>query len=421
MGTGEIQAVVMAAGKGSRMLDITGGGVKCLIPLGGYPLLYYPLKMLERSGFRNVIVTVPDSARSEVCKFAEKYKLSLKLDVVGVPMAEEWGTMDTLRHISDKLVGSDILIVSGDLVSRENCRILSDLHRSKKPDLTLLLNKPAFDLKSLTVPGSKSTKYKNERDLIGLSGNNLCLFKSEADVEEEINISNRVLRQCPRFTVHTNLQDSHLYIVNKETLDQVLQDKSVTAVKGEMIPKLVSLQFNTIKGSKEEKMEMDNDFHGEKQKQRSLKCYAAITEETTVRVNNVPSYWDGFRIVRSGFHENSELPVVHEQAKVHEKSQMKDCSVGAGSVVSEKTTLTGVSVGANCTIHEKVRISNCIIMDGVTIASGSNIKDCIVCEGASLEAGCDLSNCIVGRQHTVSAQSNLENQILLDSDRMMHV
>ena len=71
-----------------------------------------------------------------------------------------------------------------------------------------------------------------------------------------------------RFTVHTNLQDSHLYIVNKETLDQVLQDKSLTAVKGEMIPKLVSLQFNTIKGSKEEKMEMDNDFHGEKQKQR---------------------------------------------------------------------------------------------------------------------------------------------------------
>ena len=71
-----------------------------------------------------------------------------------------------------------------------------------------------------------------------------------------------------RFTVHTNLQDSHLYIVNKETLDQVLQDKSLTAVKGEMIPKLVSLQFNTSKGSKEEKMEMDNDLHGEKQKQR---------------------------------------------------------------------------------------------------------------------------------------------------------
>lgn len=52
---------------------------------------------------------------------------------------------------------------------------------------------------------------------------------------------------------------------------------------------------------------------------------------------------------------------------------------------------------------------------------GIILQDCIVCEGASLEAGCDLSNCIVGRQHTVSAQSNLENQILLDSDRMMHV
>ena len=44
-----------------------------------------------------------------------------------------------------------------------------------------------------------------------------------------------------------------------------------------------------------------------------------------------------------------------------------------------------------------------------------------MCEGARIEAGCDLSNCIIGKQHTVVAGSSLENQILLDSDRMMHV
>ena len=45
----------------------------------------------------------------------------------------------------------------------------------------------------LEVPGSKSTKYKKERDLVGLAGQRLCLFKAEADVEDEICIS---IRQC---------------------------------------------------------------------------------------------------------------------------------------------------------------------------------------------------------------------------------
>ena len=37
------------------------------------------------------------SARSEVLKLPERYKLSVKLDVVGIPGHEEWGTLDTLR------------------------------------------------------------------------------------------------------------------------------------------------------------------------------------------------------------------------------------------------------------------------------------------------------------------------------------
>ena len=42
---------------------------------------------------------MPDSVKNEVHKLSDKYKLGLKLDVVGIPMAEEWGTLDTLRHI----------------------------------------------------------------------------------------------------------------------------------------------------------------------------------------------------------------------------------------------------------------------------------------------------------------------------------
>ena len=54
--------------------------------------------------------------------------------------------------------------------------------------------------------------------------------------------------------------------------------------------------------------------------------------------------------------------------------QMKECCVGAGSVVSEKTNLSGVSIGGNVTINEKVVINNTVIMDNVHIASGVNVK-----------------------------------------------
>jgi hypothetical protein len=55
------------------------------------------------------------------------------------------------RYIHDKLVGSDILVVSGDLVSQESISTLADLHRANAAGLTLLLSRPAFDLDNLQV------------------------------------------------------------------------------------------------------------------------------------------------------------------------------------------------------------------------------------------------------------------------------
>jgi len=48
----EFQAVVMAAGKGSRIPEMTATKPKCLLPVGNKPMIYYPLKLLENAGFR---------------------------------------------------------------------------------------------------------------------------------------------------------------------------------------------------------------------------------------------------------------------------------------------------------------------------------------------------------------------------------
>lgn len=47
----ELQAVLMAAGGGSRMTDLTYNTPKAMLPVGNRPLMWYPLNLLERVGF----------------------------------------------------------------------------------------------------------------------------------------------------------------------------------------------------------------------------------------------------------------------------------------------------------------------------------------------------------------------------------
>lgn len=47
----EFQAVVLAAGRGTRLPELTGDRPKCLLPIGPFPLLWYPLHMLQKHGF----------------------------------------------------------------------------------------------------------------------------------------------------------------------------------------------------------------------------------------------------------------------------------------------------------------------------------------------------------------------------------
>lgn len=52
----ELQAVLMAAGGGSRMTDLTYNTPKPMLPVGNKPLMWYPLNLLERVGFEGKIL-----------------------------------------------------------------------------------------------------------------------------------------------------------------------------------------------------------------------------------------------------------------------------------------------------------------------------------------------------------------------------
>ena len=54
MFSNELTAVVMSAGKGSRICELTANIPKCLVPIANKPLIYYPLESLIKSGFNGI-------------------------------------------------------------------------------------------------------------------------------------------------------------------------------------------------------------------------------------------------------------------------------------------------------------------------------------------------------------------------------
>lgn len=47
----ELQAVILAAGKGSRMTELTNKIPKCLLPIANKPMIHFPLTMLIEADF----------------------------------------------------------------------------------------------------------------------------------------------------------------------------------------------------------------------------------------------------------------------------------------------------------------------------------------------------------------------------------
>ena len=50
----EFQAIVLAGGRGTRMDHLTSNTPKCLLPIGNKPMIWYPVRMLEKAGFNGL-------------------------------------------------------------------------------------------------------------------------------------------------------------------------------------------------------------------------------------------------------------------------------------------------------------------------------------------------------------------------------
>ncbi|XP_037822182.1 translation initiation factor eIF-2B subunit gamma [Lucilia sericata] len=460
MVTQEFQAVILAAGRGTRLPEVLGNTPKCLLPIGPYPLIWYPLNLLQQHNFQETIIVVLESERSEIQLALERLSLKMKLDIVSIPSDSDFGTADSLRYIRDKIM-SDFLILSCDIVSNVSLYPLINKFRQHDASLTALLFKSGFE-SDVTLPGPK-TKHKPERDLIGIhpETKRLLFLASASDFEEVMNVNAHLLRKNGKMTIFSRLTDSHIYVVKKWVLDYLEKKEHFSTLKGEFLPYLVKKQMARAAGTggnanhvsdtqselgtsiKQEenifgfipnstldqlilKITLYNDnktkplYHGD-----LLRCYAleAPKETIGVRVNTTLSFFavnQKLSTIWPLLCGGQEIPLISSNAVVN-STQTKEIAVADNAKLSEKTSLNFSVFGPNCFINPKNIINKSLIMAHAVVEEGCNIENCIIGPKAVVKKGTKLKNCLVGANFVVEEGSLLEAKHLTHADGYMEI
>jgi len=104
-----MKAVILAAGKGVRMLPITETIPKVLIEINGKPFLYYILKSLQRAGYDDFGLIV-GYKKEMVADFLKGYNFKAAL----IEQKEQLGTAHALKQAEEFVDGEDFIALGGD-------------------------------------------------------------------------------------------------------------------------------------------------------------------------------------------------------------------------------------------------------------------------------------------------------------------
>jgi len=128
-------AVVLVGGAGLRMRPLTEDMPKCMIPLGGKPLIYWILNWLKSSGLKHIVMGV--AYRKEmIISYLKENSQGLKIDFSEHTVDGETGEGFRLaisRFVSDE----DFLAMNGDEITNLDLQRLEEMHLRTNPVATV--------------------------------------------------------------------------------------------------------------------------------------------------------------------------------------------------------------------------------------------------------------------------------------------
>jgi NDP-sugar pyrophosphorylase family protein len=129
-----IKALVLAAGRGTRLRPLTEALPKPMLRLGGKPLLQHIIELLRDNGVEEIAVNLHHLPEAITGYFGDGSRLGVQLHYGFEP--ELLGTAGAVNNFRDFL-DTTFIVYYGDCYTRANLRPLLDLHRRKNSLATI--------------------------------------------------------------------------------------------------------------------------------------------------------------------------------------------------------------------------------------------------------------------------------------------
>ncbi|NET36182.1 MAG: NDP-sugar synthase [Cyanothece sp. SIO1E1] len=337
-----MKAMILAAGKGTRVRPITYTIPKPMIPILQKPVMEFLLELLRQHGFDKIMVNVSHLANEIEGYFRDGQRFGVEIAysfegriVDGQPIGEALGSAGGMRRIQDfhPFFDDTFVVLCGDALIDLDLTEAVKFHREKGSIATIVMKSvPKEDVPSYgVVVTDESGRVKT--------------FQEKPSVEEALSTS-----------INTGI-----YIFEPEVLNYVPSGQEFD-IGGELFPKLVEI---------------------------GAPFYGITMDFQWVDIGKVPDYWRAIRGVLQGQVKNVEIPGhkvapgIYTGLNVDVNWDRVDIQgpvyIGGMTRIEDGAKIIGPTmIGPSCCICSGATVDNSVIFEYSRLGPGVRLVDKLV-------------------------------------------
>lgn len=131
-----MQAIILAAGMGRRLGELTKENTKCMVPVNGVRLIDRLLGQLSGLKLNRVIIVVGYQGQKLIDYIGNRYEGKLKIEFTENPIYDKTNNIYSLSMVKDKLQEDDTLLIESDLIFSD--RFFPMIIENPYPNLALV-------------------------------------------------------------------------------------------------------------------------------------------------------------------------------------------------------------------------------------------------------------------------------------------
>ena len=111
-----MQAIILAAGMGKRLGDLTKNNTKCMVEVNGVRLIDRFISQLSKFKLNRLVIVVGYEGQKLIDYIGHRYDDGLKIEFIHNPIYDKTNNIYSLALAKDALCEDDTILLESDLI-----------------------------------------------------------------------------------------------------------------------------------------------------------------------------------------------------------------------------------------------------------------------------------------------------------------